>query len=144
MRIHEERKWRLRLPSNDDSLLRVVDLIDDLKLELDIPEDVYGNMMITVTEAVNNAIWHGNKGDENKKVDIELRTQNNSLVVSIADEGPGFDYRNVKDPTDPENLLHPSGRGVFIIKNFSDFAEYKGNGNHLELGFHLSPKPVFA
>ena len=144
MRINEERTWRLRLPSNDDSLLRVVDLIDSLKLELSIPEDVYGNMMITVTEAVNNAIWHGNDGDEKKQVDVELRTFNNSIVVNIADEGPGFDYLNVKDPTDPENLLDPSGRGVFIIKNFSDFAEYKGNGNQVEFGFHLSPKPVFA
>jgi serine/threonine-protein kinase RsbW len=144
MRIQEERTWRLRLPSNDESLLRVVDLIDNLKIELNIPEDVYGNMMITVTEAVNNAIWHGNGGDVHKNVDVVLRTENDSIIVHVADEGPGFDYVNVKDPTDPENILAPSGRGVFIIKNFSDFAEYKGRGNQVEFGFHLTPKPVFA
>ncbi|MDW8334113.1 MAG: ATP-binding protein [Bacteroidia bacterium] len=144
MIVHEERTWRLRLPSNEDSLLRVVDLVDNLKLELNIPETVYGNIMITVTEAVNNAIRHGNCGDESKKVDVELRTQDDCLIVSVTDEGPGFDYTNVKDPTDPENLLSPSGRGVFIIKNFSDFAEYKGSGNRVEFGFYLTPKPVLA
>ena len=73
-----------------------------------------------MTEAVNNAIIHGNKADIRKYVNIKCKEKTQKIIIRISDEGSGFDPGNVKDPTLPENLEECGGRGVFIMRELSD------------------------
>ena len=90
----------LKITSNTQSLRLVERLIEDVCQIYSVNEDCYGNMLIAVTEAVNNAILHGNKGNPEKFVKIGFESDDNTLVFSVADEGPGFDYQSLPDPTD--------------------------------------------
>lgn len=126
----------LKINSNTQSLRLVERLIEDVCQVYGVNEDIYGNMLIAVTEAVNNAIHHGNSDDPEKFVRIGFESENKKLIFSVADEGPGFDYKNLPDPTDPANLDKISGRGVFLMQNLSDFIQFEQNGNKVLLGFN--------
>jgi serine/threonine-protein kinase RsbW len=78
------------------------------------------DIAIALTEAVSNAMMHGNKHDETKKVTIEICEKPDKMVITILDEGGGFDPINVADPLLPENLLKESGRGIFILNSLMD------------------------
>jgi serine/threonine-protein kinase RsbW len=125
----------LKINSNTQSLRLVERLIEDVCQIYSVNEDCYGNMLIAVTEAVNNAIVHGNKNDPDKYVRIGFESDEEQLVFSITDEGQGFDYTNLPDPTDPENIEKVSGRGVFLMSNLSDFIRFEQNGAKVLLGF---------
>ena len=118
---------KLSIPSEFDSLNKVEVLIDNVCTKLHVNEDYYGNVLVAVTEAVNNAIVHGNKSDENKEVGIFLNQTDNNLTFTVKDEGDGFDYSSLPDPTAPENLEKPTGRGVFLMKNLSDLVVFPGS-----------------
>lgn len=112
-------------------------LIDQISEELDISSDVYGNILVSVVEAVNNAINHGNKQDRSKKVSLFWDYENQQLSFKIIDEGPGFDFTKTPDPTAPENLEKPNGRGIFLMKHLADEVEFNEKGNQVELRFEL-------
>jgi len=116
-------------------LTEVEVLIDTVCEDLNLKEDRYGNILIAVTEAVNNAITHGNKNNENKKVKVDVKTGDDKIVFIIADEGTGFDYNNLPDPTAPENLEKPDGRGIFLMKNLSDEVNFDLNGSKVSITF---------
>ena len=99
-----------------------------------IPEH-YGNVLIAMTEAVNNAIVHGNKLDPEKSVTVSCAIDGKSLVFRISDEGPGFDYENLPDPTAPENIEKPHGRGVFLMRHLADDCAFEDAGRVVELTF---------
>lgn len=82
-------------------------------------EAVFGIDM-AVREAVTNAVLHGNRRDETKAVELGLRPEGASFVVTVRDEGEGFDPASVPDPTDPQNLLKASGRGILFMRTFMD------------------------
>jgi serine/threonine-protein kinase RsbW len=92
-------------------------------------------MLVAVTEAVNNAMQHGNKYDPDKKVNIAYEVDSEQIAFTISDEGHGFDYLNLPDPTDPENLEKPTGRGVFLMKHLADQIIFSENGRVVELYF---------
>lgn len=94
-----------------------------------LAEDQCDNMAIAVTELVNNAIIHANKHDPNKFVIIRVRYEPNCVVVSVIDEGRGFDPDLIANPTDPQNLWKQNGRGIFLVRNLID-----------EVKIHSSPK----
>jgi serine/threonine-protein kinase RsbW len=98
---------------------------------------MYGNIMISVTECISNAIIHGNLSNANKMVHLELRMQPNLLECSIEDEGNGFDYTNLPDPTDPENIEKLGGRGIFLMRNLSDEVKFEEKGKKTILSFYL-------
>lgn len=75
---------------------------------------------MAVREITVNAVMHGNAYDRGKKVTIEFELLPDALVVSIRDQGRGFDLTNVSDPLAPENLLRQSGRGIFLARAFMD------------------------
>lgn len=127
----------LTIPSKAESINTVERLIDDLRTEFDIHEDVYGNMLVAVTEAVNNAIFHGNSSDSAKEVAIDYTLSDDKISFTIKDEGPGFDYYNLPDPTAPENLEKPTGRGIFLMKNLADQLIFSEEGKVVELFFNL-------
>jgi serine/threonine-protein kinase RsbW len=128
---------RLRIPSKPESLLLVERMVEDVCDVLGVKEDVYGNILLSVTEAVNNAIQHGNKYDLTKVVEITFYKTDKMLTFSVKDEGNGFDYNHLKDPTDPENLESPHGRGVFLMKNLSDSVVFENGGREVKIGFFI-------
>lgn len=128
---------RYVLPSDMESLLKVEEVVDKVCADYGIPEDAYGNVLIAVTEALNNAIIHGNGGVRQKNVELVVREDVNSVLFEVKDEGAGFDYFNLPDPTAPENLEKPNGRGVFLMRSLADEVEFYDNGSRVELRFKL-------
>jgi len=88
-------------------------------------EDAAHWIGMSVRESVTNAIQHGNKMDQAKRVDIRFEVSPDRLDISIADQGRGFRAEDLPNPLDPENLLKPSGRGIFYIRSFMDEVEFK-------------------
>jgi serine/threonine-protein kinase RsbW len=127
----------LKINSKIENLRKVEKLVDDLSAEYNISADVYGNILIAVLEAANNAILHGNKLDESKSVVIFIKLEEKKLYIKIDDEGVGFDYKNVPDPTAPENIENVNGRGIFLMEKLSDTIEFTRNGATVELEFNL-------
>lgn len=129
----------LKFNSNPKNISVVERFIDDLKTEFNIGDDVYGNILISVTEAVNNAMIHGNKCNENKEVSIEcgLDERGKNLTFIIKDQGPGFDYNNLPDPTAPENIEKTHGRGVFLMMQLADMVVFSDNGATVEMSFRI-------
>jgi serine/threonine-protein kinase RsbW len=129
----------LELLSQPESLGVVENIIDEVRDHYDVSEDVYGNILVALTEAVTNAIYHGNKSDPSKKISLSYQVKNNNLRFVVADQGPGFDYFNLPDPTAPENLEKECGRGIFLMKHLTDQLIFSENGRVVELNFKLSP-----
>ncbi len=129
---------RLELESRLDGIHLVEGIVDDIKSELDFKEDVYGNVMVAVTEAVNNSIVHGNKNETSKKVIIELEMKNPyCLMVSVQDEGKGFDPNMLPDPTSPDNIENIGGRGVFLMRQLADEISFHDDGRRVEMIFNI-------
>lgn len=125
----------VRFASKTENIAIVERLIDDVFAQYSIAEDHYGNILISLTEAVNNAIVHGNKLDAAKEVVVSYTAEGQSLYFFIEDEGPGFDYDNLPDPTSPENREKPNGRGVFLMRNLADDCAFHDDGRRVELRF---------
>ncbi|MGV3630510.1 MAG: ATP-binding protein [Bacteroidota bacterium] len=113
----------------------VEQFIDKVCETKSLSEDVYGNVLIAVTEAVNNAIIHGNCFQSDKKVIVLVSEVNMQICFTIKDEGKGFDYNNLPDPTSPENIEKENGRGIFLIKNLSDDMSFDEPGNVIHIFF---------
>jgi serine/threonine-protein kinase RsbW len=128
----------IELSSKLSSLSEIESFIDDVCEHYQFGEDHYGNILIALTEAVNNAITHGNQLDPNKKVNLNMETTNNEVEFTITDEGPGFDYMNVPDPTIPENLEKLSGRGIFLMRSLADSVDFEKKGAIIRLKFSFS------
>jgi serine/threonine-protein kinase RsbW len=126
---------RLVLPSDLSNVSLVESLIDKVCADLHIQEDLYGNVLIAVTEAVNNAIIHGNTFNVNKSVTVEVVQTDDSLTFRVIDEGAGFDYLNLPDPTSPENIEKENGRGIFLIQNLSDSLDFEESGKVAVISF---------
>ena len=131
----EKQTYSMQIVSQPESINLVEKLIDEIKSEYSIHEECYGNMLVAVTEAVNNAIQHGNKYDPEKMVHVSYEIEPDQIAFTISDEGTGFDYINLPDPTDPENLEKPTGRGVFLMKHLADQIIFSENGKVVELYF---------
>lgn len=130
-------KTELDFPSKIENLSIVEKLIDDLASDYKLNSEVYGNILVATVEAVNNAILHGNKLDEKKKVSVSCEIKENQLYMIVTDQGGGFDFTNIPDPTAPENIEKPHGRGVFLMKHLVDQLEFRNKGSVVELKFNL-------
>lgn len=129
---------QIQIPSLPENIRIVESFIDNAKERFSLDDDIYGNIMIAVTESVNNAIVHGNKKERSKNVTLRLNIINKNIEFFISDEGEGFDYNNLPDPTSPENLDKPGGRGIFLMKNLCDEVTFHRNGREVKLTFYLS------
>ncbi len=128
----------IQIPSLIENIRIVESFIDNAKEKYAINDDVYGNIMIAITEAVNNAIIHGNKSDKDKNVSLSLEMIDGSSVkFSVEDQGKGFNYQDLSDPTAPENLENPGGRGIFLMKQLADEVIFLNHGKRVELVFYL-------
>ena len=127
----------LSISSKIDNLRKVEKVIDDISAEFSIGEDHYGNILIAALEAANNAILHGNKLDETKKVEVLLTIEDDFLRIRVEDQGNGFDFENIPDPTSPENIENVNGRGIFLMEKLSDKIKFDNHGAIVELEFNL-------
>jgi serine/threonine-protein kinase RsbW len=125
----------LSFQSKPENIAVVERLIDEMCENHNVIEEHYGDILIAMTEGVNNAIVHGNKLDVTKSVSVEYEKRGNQLFFRITDEGAGFDYENLPDPTAPENLERPNGRGVFLMRNLADECSFEDDGRIIELVF---------
>ena len=127
----------MNIPADLVNLRLVEKAIDELSLEFDLSDEVYGNVLVATMEATNNAIIHGNNSDPGKLVKIEMMLEKKELKVHIEDQGHGFDYSTVPDPTAPENLEKINGRGIFLMERLSDEILYLENGRIVVLKFRI-------
>jgi serine/threonine-protein kinase RsbW len=127
----------LKLPSVSKSIAEIESYVEQIAIHYNIGEDRYPNILISLTEAVNNAIIHGNNEDETKYVDVQVRETPNGLCFEVHDEGKGFNPKDIPDPTAPENLECCGGRGVFLMKELSDSMDYRENGRIVDLHFNF-------
>jgi serine/threonine-protein kinase RsbW len=126
----------LVMDSNPNNVAEVEPYIHKIFKELNLDESLFGNMLIALTEAVSNAIIHGNKCDVNKKVNIDTLSYSDKVCLRVEDEGNGFDPQNLPDPTAPENLMTPGGRGVFLMQHLADSVSFLENGRVVQLEFN--------
>jgi serine/threonine-protein kinase RsbW len=127
----------IEFPSILDNLRIVESFIDQNREDYNITDDLYGNILIALTEAVNNAIQHGNRNDKDKMVRLTCKPGSSELSFVVEDQGAGFDYSILPDPTSEENLLKPDGRGVFLMKQLSDVLRFDNAGRKVEMVFYL-------
>lgn len=128
---------QIKIASDPENIVQLEEFIDRLRDTEEIGDEVYGNIIISMTEAVNNAIIHGNGCDINKHVTITFERKGNTISFTIEDEGEGFDYNNLPDPTDPDNLEKLTGRGVFLMNQLSDMLIFSGGGQSVEMQFKV-------
>ena len=111
---------RLALPSHVEAVADAAGAVTDFLRNCGATEEASFGVEMAVREAVTNAVVHGNQEDEAKSVEVIFNCQGNELEIEVRDQGPGFDPKDVPDPTDPANLMKTSGRGIFLMRTFMD------------------------
>jgi serine/threonine-protein kinase RsbW len=114
----------LVIPSQPEYLEKVEIFSKKISRKASLSEDKSDNVAIVLTELVNNAILHGNKGQPEKKVTIKASYHKDHFRLSVKDEGSGFDPAKLKDPRNPENIWKETGRGIFLVKQLIDKVEF--------------------
>lgn len=132
------KKISIEIPSLSENIRMIESFIDNAKEKYQLNDDIYGNIMIAVTEAVNNAIKHGNNNNSSKNVSLSLSFAEGLIKFRVEDEGHGFEYENLPDPTSPENLEKPGGRGIFLMKHLADEVDFTERGKVVELSFYMN------
>ena len=128
----------LKLSSDPKNVERVEPFVEKLAEKYKIGPDQYGNILISLTEAVTNAMRHGNRNDRTKTVQVKMQKVNaHCIAFKVTDEGPGFDFESVPDPTLPENILKIGGRGVFLMRQLCDNILFHNNGSTVEIRFNI-------
>lgn len=127
---------KIKIPSSLAHICEVEHFLNYVFKEYGLIRKIYCRMYLALTEAVNNAIIHGNCKDQSKSVTIKFDETFDQYIVSIKDEGEGFNYRKVPDPRNPSNIHKESGRGIFIMKQYADIVIFKQNGSFVKLIFN--------
>ena len=127
----------VQIASIQENLREIEKLIDEFNEIEELDESLYGKVMLATIEAANNAIVHGNKLDPEKKVKVEIIKRRERIEVYVEDQGNGFDYMRIPDPTAPENIENIHGRGVFLMKQLSDEVNFYKNGNKVQILFKI-------
>lgn len=135
--INENQHKELTLNSRFNEIERIESFVNGLKKWLDFNKDLEDKIMLVLSEAITNAIVHGNKKDPSKTVSVEARKSDNRLKLSVKDQGEGFDPSEIPDPLDRDNLLKEGGRGVFLIKHYADDISFSEGGTKLTIYFRL-------
>ena len=102
-------------------------------------EEDEANILLIVREALANAMKHGNRFDADKTVNFNVALKDEKLTLHIEDEGDGFIPSEVPDPLAMDNIDRPSGRGLFLIRQFSGNVEHNDKGNSITITLHANP-----
>lgn len=131
-------KESVEIQSNAECIARIEKAADVFFQKASISQEMYGKVYLALIEAAENAIYHGNKKDPEKKVLVSFEKNNKKIILEIKDMGKGFDTSDIPDPTLPENLEKPNGRGIFIISHLCDKLEFNEIGNKVQITFNLN------
>jgi len=116
--------YEIEIESDPNNLITVEEFVNYFAKDMGLNDDQLSVLLLAVTEATTNAIIHANKCDASKLVSIRAHVEDSKLIVNVKDEGKGFDPAKIPDPTEPENLLKDSGRGVYLMKVYMDNVKY--------------------
>jgi len=133
----KELKKSLRIPSKFVHLKEVESFIEDVVSGCNLNQRKIAFIRLGVCESVNNAIDHGNKCDENKYVTLFAEFTKDAILFEVHDEGDGFDYKNIPDPTSEDRIKSEGGRGLFIIHNLVDQVSFEKDGSIIQLKFNI-------
>jgi serine/threonine-protein kinase RsbW len=138
------RGFAVEIPSRLEELSRIERMAGKVARLYCLSEDALDNLAIAVTEAVGNAIIHGNGRDPAKRVRISFRIEDDFLKIDVADEGKGFDPGSLSNPLLPENLMKESGRGIFILKSLMDRVDFSftPQGTVVQMALRLKNRPT--
>ena len=129
--------FRLTLPSTPKSIGKVEAFLKKVNRSQHLDEIQFHKVMVSLTEAVNNAIVHGNKSNPLKKVLVTCEVLPGWLLFMINDQGKGFRPEAVGNPLKKENLMLESGRGIFLMRTLMDKVEFDGNRGGMQVRLWL-------
>ena len=112
-------------------------MVVDVCEQMHIGEEKFGNILLAVSEAVDNALVHGNKNNPEKHVELSYLSSKQEITFAVTDEGDGFDITTISDPTTPENPEN-IGRGILIMKTLSDKLNFLPEEKTVLLSFNLN------
>ena len=128
---------KVEFASSLENLYIVEKFVENICDSYNIFNSYYGNILVSVTEAIKNAIIHGNINNSNKNVAISFEANDKGLTFIIEDEGNGFDFNNIPDPLSIENTTQ-TGRGLFLVNSLADEVQFKNQGRVIEISFKIS------
>lgn len=134
----------LRIKSHYRYLQEVEYFLEDLLSDCELGTIKSGYIKLVVCESVNNAINHGNKFDEQKYVTLFSEISDKYISFEVHDEGDGFDFTSIPDPTLEANVKNEGGRGLFIIRNLADECSFRNNGSVISIKFHINRAHTFS
>lgn len=132
-----ERGIAITIKSKRENICLIEKFTEEICDILNIYSHYYGNILLSLTAAVENAITHGNKNNPEKEVTIRFEAKQEGLSFMIIDEGEGFDHKGIPDPITSQ-LDENKGRGLFLIKSLSDNVKFHENGKCIEIIFNIS------
>lgn len=133
-----QKSYKKIVRSDTDLIPEVSSFIFDILSSVRIDGDKLNNLGLALSEALSNAMVHGNKLDPKKNVTVTLNVYDSTIEISIKDGGQGFAPSEVPDPTKPENILKDSGRGIYIMQSFVDDLYYNFSDEGTELKMVIS------
>jgi serine/threonine-protein kinase RsbW len=137
--IHRTCVYEMVCRSDQREISHIEKFLQHVSTQQHIDDGMMHRLLVSCTEAVNNAIVHGNKTDPEKKVMIRCVVRKKTLTLYVKDEGKGFDPESLQDPRDDKNLLKENGRGVFLIRSLMDKVKFKQlkSGSVVEMQVNL-------
>lgn len=127
-----EAELRLTVPSDVEVVEEAVELVArHLEASFVDRRTIRFNLRVALAEALANAILYGNAGDREKRVAVRVLFGHHTVEMEVSDEGGGFDYGDVPDPTLPFTRLRPRGRGLFLIRHLVDEVRFNDTGNSI-------------
>jgi serine/threonine-protein kinase RsbW len=127
----------LVISSDLSNISEVRFFLDQIFSESGFDRSNFNRVFLGLSEAVNNSIVHGNKLNTSKRVFIRIQFQENQLKLEIKDEGEGFDFDCIEDPTCFENLKKENGRGIFLISQMADDLKYSDGGRSIMIKYYF-------
>jgi len=126
-------KTVVKIPSTIEYIKKVSSKILKALETYNVNQDTLFDIRLCVEEIIRNAIVHGNHSDKNLSVRVAYWIKDGRMNIEVEDEGGGFDYKNLADPTTAENITKNSGRGIFLVKNLMDEVEFNDSGNKIKM-----------
>jgi len=121
--------------SSRDELTKLPELLERVRTNCPISDAQFFNLVVAMSEAITNAIVHGNKSDPGRRVRYSLECRRDGVRCVVEDEGEGFDPRSLLDPRSPENLAREGGRGMFLIQALMRELKLENTGHGMRIEF---------
>ncbi|MBS1272342.1 MAG: Serine-protein kinase RsbW [Candidatus Marinimicrobia bacterium] len=123
----------ISIANDPQHVQELIEITERKIIEASIPGEIADDVSIALLEAVNNAIIHGNQRNFNKNVTVRMTIADSKIELVVSDEGTGFDPSQLEDPSQPENIFRPSGRGLFFIRQLMDEVEINSTNTGSEI-----------